>query len=91
MIEAGFPEVSENEKQCVKTIAHSRARCTHLRFFPGLKKEDISTAIDCDVDMVSIFIPTSDLHVRLKFRKPREQVLDDALLMIDYARDHGVD
>jgi methanogen homocitrate synthase len=40
--------------------------------------------------MVSLFIPTSDLHIRLKFKKPREQVLDDALAMIDFARDHGV-
>jgi methanogen homocitrate synthase len=40
--------------------------------------------------MVSIFIPTSELHVRVKFRKPREQVLDDSLKMIDYGRDHGV-
>ena len=48
------------------------------------------TAIDCDVDMVSIFIPTSELHVRLKFKKPREQVLEDALGVIDFARDHGV-
>jgi methanogen homocitrate synthase len=39
---------------------------------------------------VSIFIPTSELHVRLKFKKPREQVLEDALKMIDFARDHGV-
>ena len=40
--------------------------------------------------MVSIFIPTSELHVRVKFKKPREQVLEDSLKMIDYARDHGV-
>ena len=40
--------------------------------------------------MVSIFIPTSELHVRLKFRKPREEVLADSLNMIDFARDHGV-
>jgi methanogen homocitrate synthase len=40
--------------------------------------------------MVSIFIPTSELHVRLKFKKPREQVLEDALVIIDFATDHGV-
>jgi methanogen homocitrate synthase len=40
--------------------------------------------------MVSIFIPTSDLHVRVKFRKPREKVLEESLEMIDFARDHGV-
>ena len=89
VIEAGFPAVSENEKQCVKTIANLGLDA-RICGFARAKKEDITTAIDCDVDMVSIFIPTSDLHVRVKFKKSREKVLEDALAMIDFARDHGV-
>ncbi|MDD1689583.1 MAG: homocitrate synthase family protein [Methanoregula sp.] len=89
VIEAGFPAVSENEKQCVKTIAHLGLDA-RICGFSRAREQDIQTAIDCDVDMVSIFIPTSELHVRLKFKKPREQVLEDALKMIDFARDHGV-
>lgn len=89
VIEAGFPAVSENEKQCVKTIANLGLDA-RICGFSRAREQDIQTAIDCDVDMVSIFIPTSELHVRLKFKKPREQVLEDALKMIDFARDHGV-
>jgi len=89
VIEAGFPAVSENEKQCVKTIANLGLDA-RICGFSRAREPDIMTAIDCNVDMVSIFIPTSELHVRLKFRKPREQVLEDALKMIDFARDHGV-
>src|SRR5512137_282730 len=89
VIEAGFPAVSENEKQCVKTIAHLGLDA-RICGFSRAREQDIQTAIDCDVDMVSIFIPTSELHVRLKFKKPRVQVLEDALKMIDFARDHGV-
>ncbi|MDD1703512.1 MAG: homocitrate synthase family protein [Methanoregula sp.] len=89
VIEAGFPAVSENEKKCVKTIANLGLDA-RICGFARAREPDIMTAIDCDVDMVSIFIPTSDLHIRLKFKKPREQVLDDALGMIDFARDHGV-
>jgi methanogen homocitrate synthase len=40
--------------------------------------------------MVSIFIATSDLHIRHKYRKPREQVLEDALAMIDLVKDQGI-
>ena len=58
--------------------------------FSRAREADIQTAVDCDVDMVSIFIPTSELHVRLKFKKPRQEVLEDSLKMIDFARDHGV-
>jgi len=89
VIEAGFPAVSENEKQCVKTIANLGLDA-RICGFSRAREPDIRSAIDCDVDMVSIFIPTSELHVRLKFKKPREQVLEDSLKMIDFARDHGV-
>ncbi len=89
VIEAGFPAVSANEKQCVKAIANLGLDA-RICGFSRAREADIQTAIDCDVDMVSIFIPTSVLHVRVKFRKPREQVLEDSLKMIDYARDHGV-
>lgn len=89
MIEAGFPAVSENEKHCVKTIANLGLDA-RICGFCRAREPDIQTAIDCDVDMVSIFIPTSELHVRLKFKKPREQVLEDSLTMIDFAHDHGV-
>jgi len=89
VIEAGFPAVSQNEAHCVKTIANLGLDAC-ICGFARARESDIQTAIDCDVDMVSIFIPTSELHVRLRFKKPREQVLEDALKMIDYARDHGV-
>jgi methanogen homocitrate synthase len=89
VIEAGFPAVSANEKQCVKTIANLGLGA-RICGFSRAREADIQTAIDCDVDMVSIFIPTSELHVRLKFKKPRQEVLEDSLKMIDFARDHGV-
>jgi methanogen homocitrate synthase len=89
VIEAGFPAVSPYEKQCVTAIANLGLDA-RICGFARAREPDISAAIDCGVDMVSIFIPTSELHVRLKFRKSREQVLEDALKMIDYASDHGV-
>jgi methanogen homocitrate synthase len=89
VIEAGFPAVSAGEKECVKTIA-GLGLDARICGFSRAREGDIQTAVDCGVDMVSIFIPTSDLHVRVKFKKPREQVLEDSLKMIDYARDHGV-
>jgi methanogen homocitrate synthase len=89
VIEAGFPAVSPNEKQCVKTIANLGLDA-RICGFSRAREPDIQAAIECDVDMVSIFIPTSDLHVRLKFKKPRQEVLEDSLKMIDFARDHGV-
>lgn len=90
VIEAGFPSVSENEKMCVKTISNlgldARICC-----LARAKESDLNDAIDADVDMVSIFIATSDLHMRIKFRnRTREQVLASTLPLIDYAHDHGL-
>jgi len=89
VIEAGFPAVSHGEKQCIAAIANEGLNA-RICGFARAREADILSAIECDVDMVSIFIPTSDLHVRIKFKKPREQVLQDALTMIEFARDHGV-
>jgi methanogen homocitrate synthase len=89
MIEAGFPAVSPYEQQCVAAICRL-GLSARICGFARARKPDVDAAIDCGVDMVSIFIPTSELHVRLKFKKPREQVLDEALLIVDYVHDHGL-
>jgi methanogen homocitrate synthase len=89
VIEAGFPAVSPYEKRCVTAIANLGLDARTCGFARA-RKADVAAAVECGVDMVSIFIPTSDLHIRHKFRKPREQVLSEALEMIDLALDHGV-
>ncbi|WP_292394487.1 homocitrate synthase family protein [Methanoculleus sp. UBA303] len=89
VIEAGFPVVSAAEKECVAAIAGSGLDARVCCLARALKP-DIEAALDCDVDMVSIFIATSDLHIRHKYRKSREEVLEDALDMVEFAADHGV-
>ncbi len=89
VIEAGFPVVSAAEKECVRAIAGSGLSARVCCLARALKP-DIETALDCDVDMISLFFATSDLHIRHKYHKPREEVLDGALDMVEFAADHGV-
>jgi methanogen homocitrate synthase len=89
VIEAGFPITSPYEKHCVRTIAHLDLNA-RICCLARARKGDIETAIDCDVDMISIFLPTSELHVRTKFHRPREEVLREGLEMIDLTHDHGL-
>lgn len=89
VIEAGFPVVSAAEKECVAAIARAGLSARVCCLARALKP-DIEAALDCDVDMVSIFFATSDLHIRHKYRKSREEVLDGALDMVEFAADHGV-
>jgi methanogen homocitrate synthase len=90
VIEAGFPIVSTYEKQCVKTVA-GMGLDARICCLARARKSDIEAALDCGVDMVSIFIATSDRHIQHKYHKPRDQVLEEALMMVDLARDHGID
>src|SRR5512143_308110 len=63
VIEAGFPAVSAYELQCVRAVTaldlDSRICC-----LARAKLGDIDAAIAAEVDMVSIFVATSELHVR---------------------------
>ncbi len=89
VIEAGFPATSSYEKRCVSSVA-SLGLDARICCLARARKADVDAAIDAGVDMVSIFIPTSELHVRTKFHAPREKVLAEALEMVDYTRDHGL-
>lgn len=89
VIEAGFPVVSANEHRCVQEICRMGldARiCCLARALPG----DIDAAIECGVELVSIFIATSELHMRIKYRCSADEMLERALGMVDYAHDHGI-
>ena len=66
-IEAGFPAVSEAEKASVKEVASLGLDADVLCLSRALK-QDIDAAIECDVDMVLLFIATSDLHLRYKLK-----------------------
>jgi isopropylmalate/homocitrate/citramalate synthase len=88
-IEAGFPAVSEGEKEAVGRVASLGLEADILCLSRALK-QDIDAAIDCDVDMVLLFIATSDLHLRYKLKMSREQVMDKALQAVEYAHAHGI-
>ena len=89
VIEAGFPVVSANEKEIVKEIANqgfnSRICCLSRAV-----KGDVDAALECDVDIVSIFIAMSDLHLKYKYHRSFEEMLGCAKETIEYATDHGL-
>ena len=90
VIEAGFPVVSKYEHECVRAITRE-GLSARICCLARARRADVEAAIDCDVDMASIFIATSDLHIRHKYKKPRDQVLADALEQVEFAHDHGLE
>jgi len=90
IIEAGFPAVSEAEQKAVKSVVElgTGARICALS---RTKTQDIDIALECDVDLLSIFTALSDLHLKYKLHLEKDEAIFRAINAIDYARDHGVD
>jgi len=65
VIEAGFPVVSMAEMNAVKEVCNLGLDAKISALSRSVKK-DVDAAIDCGVDMVSVFIATSDLHLKHK-------------------------
>jgi len=55
-----------------------------------LKKEHIELAIDCGVQSITLFTPLSDIHLKYKLKVSRDENLNRALDMVDFARGHGL-
>jgi len=89
IIEAGFPSSSEGERKVVKEIKQlglnsqicALSRCT---------QNDIDAALDCDVDLIHIFIPSSPVQMKHAVNMTTEQVLSSAIESIQYVKSHGV-
>ncbi len=88
VIEAGFPSSSEGEKKVVKEIAKAGLEpeiCALTRATKG----DIDAAIDCDVDLIHVFIPTSLVQMRYAVNLTPEQVLSSTVESVEYVKKHG--
>ncbi len=86
-IEAGFPASSDAERDIVKAI-RALDLSTQVCGLARSLRADVDACIDCDVDMVHVFIPTSDVQREYTIKKTREQVLETTGEIVAYARDH---
>jgi D-citramalate synthase len=89
VIEAGSAITSEGEREGIKKIANE-GLTAEICSFARAVKIDIDAALQCDVESVHLVIPTSDLHIKHKLRKTREEVKDLAITNTEYALDHGL-
>ena len=88
-IEAGFPVVSHEEKRSIKAIVKEDLNADIL-VLSRTKKEDIDTAIDCDVDGIITFMGTSQIHLDHKMKMSQEEILNVCMKSIEHAKDHGL-
>src|SRR6202046_1639724 len=91
ILEAGFPIASEGDFVAVDTIS---------REFPWAHVAALARATTGDVERaakalsaakrprIHVFIATSDIHLKYKLKKSRQQILDSAVAAIELARRH---
>ncbi len=88
-IEAGFAAVSREEAEAVSKIARDVAYA-EVASLARAHKPDIDAAVDSGVDVVHVFIATSDIHMKYKLRMTREEVLGRIAESVEYAKSRGV-
>ena len=88
-IEAGFPITSKGEAEAVKNIAELGLK-SEICGLARAEPRDIETALNCNVDLVHVFIATSDIHMKYKLKMDRKQVIKTARDMVKIVKDRGV-
>ena len=89
VIEAGSPMSSDGEKKVVKAIAKEGLK-SEVCALARATKGDIDKAIDCDVDLIHMFIPTSPVQMKYAVNLTPNQVLSATVDMIEYIKRHGL-
>jgi 2-isopropylmalate synthase len=88
-IEAGFPIVSDGEKQGIKMVVSSNLRA-EICGLARTDKKDIDAAVDCGLKYIHTFIATSDIHLKYKLKLTREQALEKAIEAVEYGKSRGL-
>lgn len=103
IIEAGFPAASEADLEAVKMIAkeigNNVCENDNEEYVPvicGLarcNKKDIDSAWEAvrfaKRPRIHTFIATSEIHMKYKLKKSKEEVVEKARSMVEYARSLG--
>ena len=83
-----MPVVSDSEFRVTKELADMFGK--RVSATCRIVKSDIDIALDAGAGRVTLFAPLSDLHITQKLGSTREANLEKSLMMIDYAREHGL-
>ncbi len=69
-MEVGIPVMGESEVQAINTIA-ALGLSSRLMVWGRMRNEDVLAALECDVDVIHLSIPVSDIHLQHKLQRDR--------------------
>lgn len=87
-MEIGIPAMGEREIEVMQAIAQLDLD-TRLIAWGRMCENDLAAAMRCDVDLINLSIPVSDVHIEHKLRKSRGWVLEQVDYFVAKAIDAG--
>lgn len=92
-MDAGFAATSKEERASIKAICDRKLNM-RIMSMCRVVKQDVDYALECGVNGVILFMPSSDIHIRAKFDGDiitnRNRLVTNSLDMIRYAKDNGL-
>lgn len=88
-IEAGFPIISEGERESVKEIVAAGLKA-EICGLARTEKKDIDAAVASGLNYIHTFIATSDIHLKYKLKITREEAMRKAVEAVQYAKSIGL-
>lgn len=94
IIEAGFPAASKGDFEAVKAVAQQVKGAT-IAGLARATQDDIDRAWEAikyaEQPRIHTFLATSDIHLKYKLKKSREEVLEAAVAAVKYAKKYTSD
>ena len=91
ILEAGFPIASEGDSEAVEAVAKEYP-WANVAALARANRLDIMAAVNALRNArrprIHTFIATSDIHLKHKLKKSRQQVLEEAVAAVRLAREH---
>ena len=93
MIEVGDPSVAPDIKSAIKKIVQLKRQGeirSHIVVHSRAVRQDLENAASLEPDRVAVFYGVSDIHLKYKHRKSREEALQIIAEMVSMVKSHGV-
>jgi len=93
MIEVGDPNVAPDIKSAIKKIVELKRQgeiTSHIVVHSRAVRQDLENAASLEPDRVAVFYGVSDVHLKYKHKKTREEALQIIAEMVAMVRSHGV-
>jgi len=87
-LEVGIPTMGQAEIETINCIA-AMGLSSRLMVWGRMCEADIAAALECDVDIIHLSIPASDIHLQHKLQQPREWALDQVAYYVSAVHEAG--